>query len=80
MGQAAATPEIFSSLLKLLSAPEGGVRYAARVAMRDLSIYVPLKDRSKAVRIFLALARSRNAEERDAAYNGLRNLLTSEPR
>jgi HEAT repeat protein len=79
MGQAAATPDALSALLARLADSRWAVRYAAVEALKNLSTHVPPPDRTKAIELFLPLARREDREERDVGYVGLRNLLAAGP-
>jgi len=55
------------------------VRSEVAWALKNLSTHVPSRDRVKAVKLFLPLARSKDREKRDVGYIGLRNLLAAGP-
>jgi HEAT repeat protein len=77
LGARTATPEVLRTLFKLLTDPQEYVRRAAARALRNLSVSVQPDDRSQMVELFLPLTRSRDEENRETGYVGLRNLLAA---
>jgi HEAT repeat protein len=78
LGAAAATSEILHILLRIITGRgKGFIRHAAAEAIDKLSGYVHPQDRAAVVQYLVPLARSRDMEQRDVGYTGLRNVLAA---
>src|SRR5262249_24894402 len=79
LGATAATPEVLWALLQALTDSEEAMRQAAAEAVHKLTGYVRPPDRATVMQYLILLTRSRNMEQRDVGYVGLRNLLAATP-